>query len=79
MKLIDEKKFLEEIDKVRVDTDKFGWVHYDDTKGIFSKHLKDLPKKKTYTKGYGYDDDTMAHSEGGDGYNQCISDMEDAK
>lgn len=74
MKLINEKKFLKELKEITtLKVTQVDWVY------LLSKHLKDLPKKKTYTKGYGYDDDTMAHSEGGDGYNQCLKDCEEVR
>ncbi|HEC64645.1 hypothetical protein LCGC14_0615410 [marine sediment metagenome] len=76
MKLINEKRFLTELYKNTEygNTPKkdFDWVEieYGKFKQVLSKHLKDLPEKKTlHIKGRDIPNQHL-------GYNQCLEDIE---
>ena len=83
MKLIDEKKFLEEIKQYEIITFPAKSMVMGGTslqkgmrkniKSILPKHLKDLPKKAEHPKG---SDGFTYPSEYVFGYNQCLSDCE---
>ena len=75
MKLIDEKKFLEDIGMIFVPKTE------DVLKRLLSKHLKDLPKKELEfkpVKNTRYDTLEVRNlNERSKGYNQCIEDCGD--
>ena len=77
MKLLDEKKFLEELGKeigftLTIEGDAATLVHVYNVKKLTSKHTKDLPKKKEISARLVYGN----NSELVEGYNQCIEDCE---
>ena len=84
MKLIEENKFLEEIDtksRINYDVDKgesYRDVRVTEVEEIFSKHTKDLPKKIDnwkYHEGMTSEANQVNQGEV-EGYNQCLEDCE---
>ena len=79
MKLLDEKKFLEELGKeigftLTIEGDAATLVHVYNVKKLTSKHTKDLPKKK---ESIGADPKNAMLKIGElEGYNQCLEDCE---
>ena len=77
MKLLDEKKFLEELGKeigftLTIEGDAATLVHVYNVKKLISKHTKDLPKKKEISARLV----SGNNSELVEGYNQCLEDCE---
>ena len=80
MKLLDEKKFLEDIREglAQPNTKMISLSSYD-IEELLSKHLKDLPKKKdevAYVKG-GMPYKLPTEKAWSIGYNNCLKDCED--